>query len=272
MKPFLITAEPIANITLKDGTPEVRKPAVFVVYMDDKGKCHTEKFEDGDTRLATEPEIVQHCLNNIKTVNEATEIKCIEFHAMPRRVKYEGAGMKRTPAGFENNPLFGCCSVMYKDKLNTPIIAQPVKKTETGEIVEGTDADYDQCDCPELAEFTKAIHRDTGGIYKEAARLMQLKDEPDYQATETVEVTEEVTEVIGDKAVIKTVTKTVEIPLTDQIPCVDEDGNGICDICNTTHEKFPIVKPKMIQVPRMIEGKKVSEEDKARLAELMEKL
>jgi hypothetical protein len=107
------------------------------------------------------------------------------------------------------------------------------------------------------------------GLSKVGNELKQLKDEPDYQATETVEVTEEVTEVIGDKAVVKKVTKTVEIPLTDEIPCVDEDGNGICDICNTTHEKFPIVKPKMIQVPRMIEGKKVSEEDKARLAELL---
>jgi hypothetical protein len=271
VKPFLITAEPKANLTLKDGSPEVREPAVFIVYMDDKGKCHMEKFES-DADLSGEIQAVQTAMENIKTVNEATDIKCIEFHAMPRRVKYEGAGTKRTPAGFEDNPLFGCCSVMYKDKFNTPIIAQPVKKTETGEIVEGTDADYDQCDCPELAEFTKAIHRDTGGIYKEAARLIQLKDEPDYQAVETVEATEEVTEVVGDKAVVKTVTKTKEIPLFDEIPCVDEDGNGICDICNTTHKKFPITQPKTVKVPRMIEGKKVSDADKARLAELMEKL
>jgi hypothetical protein len=125
---------------------------------------------------------------------------------------------------------------------------------------------------PEVKAFADACYAVDGGIYKEVHKLMQLKDEPDVQATETVEVTEEVTEVIGDKAVVKTVTKTKEIPLFDEVPCVDEDGNGICDICNTTHVEFPIVQPKTIEVPRMVQGKKVSDADKARLAELMEKL
>ena len=131
---------------------------------------------------------------------------------------------------------------------------------------------FDNCtDCPEPLKTAM------GDYYTELCSLKEALDgEEDYQATETVEVTEEVTEVIGDKAVIKTVTKTKEIPLTDEIPCVDENGDGICDVVEHKHtdeEGNETVEheevPKTIKVPRMIKGKKVSDADKARLAELL---
>ena len=130
---------------------------------------------------------------------------------------------------------------------------------------------------PELKGFCDCVfnHKPSEkgeGIYKEVYRLAQLEDEPDKQATETVTVEEEVIEVIDGKAVQKKVTKTKEVPVYDELPCVDANGDQICDICNEKHVEFPIVQPKTVKVPRMIPGKKVSDADKARLAELMAKL
>ena len=250
------------SVTDLEGVSSLSDTHIQLRYMTDEGGWHRTTFaankdsiDDLPDLTADEKALLQSICDQACAVPETSNIKRLDFFCSPQLIKMDENGNK-TPVP-ENR--FAQVGIRFKNKGNDKLL---------------------NCDC-EVPEEAQGFHNacfnhkpnDKGeGIYKEIYELKQLKDEPDYQATETVEVTEEVTEVVGDKAVVKTVTKTKEIPLTDEIPCVDEDGNGICDICNTTHEKFPIVKPKMIQVPRMIEGKKVSEEDKARLAELMEKL
>ena len=150
----------------------------------------------------------------------------------------------------------------------------PVFVLEKGEIVCG-----DKCFChdadvsgetPEIQAFVKALYSNPEVV--ELCQLVCLEDEEDYQDFETSTVEETVVEVVGDKAVQKVVSKTVETPLFDELPCVDENGDGICDLCNSTHVEFPITEPKTVKVPRMVKGKKVSDKEKARLAELIAKL
>lgn len=247
----------------KAQTYEGEQPAIIQLrYMTDDGGWHRINFiagvdsiDDLSDLTADEKVLLQSICDASLDVPDTSNIQRMDFFSSPQFIKMDELGNKELVP----EQRFAQVGIRFKNKGNDKLLT---------------------CDC-EVPEDAKGFHaacfnhkpNDKGeGIYKELHKLMQLKDEPDYQATETKEVEEEKIEVVDGKAVVKKVTKTVEIPLTDQIPCVDEDGNGICDICNTTHEKFPIVKPKMIQVPRMIEGKKVSEEDKARLAELMEKL
>ena len=242
------------------------KPTVFLRYLKDDGTYHRETKEANEAIVdslpnlnPTQVELVKAACTQAKAIPEDSDIKELHFFCGCNRadVKFNEVTKQPEIVGTTEEAGLSKVGIKYKSHKGT----YEVKPTD-----DLTNA------LPEVKAFADACCAVDGGIYKEIYELKQLKDEPDYQATETVEVTEEVTEVVGDKAVVKKVTKTKEIPLTDEIPCVDEDGNGICDICNTTHEKFPIVKPKMIQVPRMIEGKKVSEEDKARLDELLNQL
>jgi hypothetical protein len=242
------------SVTDLEGVSSLSDTHIQLRYMTDDGGWHrtsmpieSGNIDDLPDLSADEKALVQSICDEACKVPETSNIQRMDFYCSPTHIKMDANGAKE----YIPEARFAKLGIRYKNKGNDEL------KT---------------CDCEVPADakgFHDACFNHKAGLYKEVHKLMQLKDEPDYQATETIEVTEEVTEVIGDKAVVKKVTKTVEIPLTDEIPCVDEDGNGICDICNTTHEKFPIVKPKMIQVPRMIEGKKVSEEDKARLAELL---
>ena len=249
-----VTSVEVADL---EGVTSLSNTNIQLRYMTDEGGWYRTSFAAGKDSIddlpdltADEKALVQSICDEACKVPETSNIQRMDFYCSPAHIKMDANGTK-TPVP---EARFAKLGIRYKNKGNDEL------KT---------------CDCEVPADakgFHDACFNHKAGLYKEVHKLMQLKDEEDYQATETIEVTEEVIEVVADKAVVKKVTKTVEIPLTDEIPCVDEDGNGICDICNTTHEKFPIVKPKMIQVPRMIEGKKVSEEDKARLAELMEKL
>jgi len=119
-------------------------------------------------------------------------------------------------------------------------------------------------DCPE------SLQAAMGDFYTELCDLKSKLDaEEDRQAEETVEEEVEEVEVVDGKAVVKKVTKKKTVKAFDEIPCVDENGDGICDVCNTTHSKFPIEKPKTYKVPRMIKGTPMPEQDKARLAELI---
>jgi len=150
----------------------------------------------------------------------------------------------------------------------------PVFVLEKGEIVCG-----DKCFChdadvsgetPEIQAFVTALYSNPEVV--ELCQLVVLEDEEDYQAFETEEVEETEVEVVDGKAVMKKVVKSKEVKLFDELPCVDENGDGICDVCNTTHKLYPITEPKTVKVPRMVKGKKVSDKEKARLKELQAKL
>ncbi len=218
---------------------------IHLRYMTDEGGWHRASMpiESGNINdlpdlTADEKALVQSICDAACAVPETSNIQRMDFYCSPTHIKMDANGTKE----YIPEARFAQVGIRYKNKGNDEL------KT---------------CDCEVPADakgFHDACFNHTAGIYAEIHRLMQLKDEPDYQATETIEVTEEVTEVIGDKAVVKKVTKTVEIPLTDEIPCVDEDGDDICD------EHGKVMGHK---VPRMITGKKVSEREKARLAELL---
>jgi len=119
-------------------------------------------------------------------------------------------------------------------------------------------------DCPE------PLKASLGDFHAELVALKAAQDgEEDVQATETVEVEEETVEITDGVAVVKKVKKTKEVKLEDELVCVDENGDGICDECGTTHKKFPITKPKTVKVPKMIKGTPLSDTAKTRLNELL---
>ena len=172
----------------------------------------------------------------------------------------------RYPGG-ANQTLNSACS----HKAASPVVkvicdAFPYKGAM--EFTEGYEAPvfmFDRCeDCPD------SLKDAMGDYYTELCSLKaKLDAEEDRQATETVTVEEEVIDIVDGKAVQSTKQVTKEVPVYDELPCVDANGDQICDICNEKHVEFPIVQPKTVKVPRMVKGKKVSDADKARLAELL---
>ena len=97
----------------------------------------------------------------------------------------------------------------------------------------------------------------------------ELDGEQDSPIMETVEEEVEEQEVLEDRVVIRKVKQSKEVPVFDEKPCVDENGDGICDVCNSTHEKFPIETPKTFKVPKIKKGVPASQETKDRLKELI---
>jgi hypothetical protein len=231
-------------------------------YMTDGVGWHRTSFvankdsiDDLPDLTADEKALVQSICDEAVKVPETSNIQRMDFFCQPQMIKMDKDGNK----AYVPEKRFAQIGIRYKNKGNDEL------KTCDCEVPTDAKGFHD-------AVFNHKPNANGEGIYKELHRLKNMKDIPDTQATETVEVTEEVTEVVGDKAVVKKVTKTKEVPLFDEVPCVDANGDQICDICGTTHVEFPIVKPKTVKVPRMIPGKKVSDADKARLAELMAKL
>lgn len=146
----------------------------------------------------------------------------------------------------------------------------------------------------EFKDCHNALAEIKDGQYVETYRLLNIEDEPDYPETETVEYVEQEVELINGIPTLKSVTKTKEVPLFDEVPIVDEEGNPVMEIDtpaveaveakeavldeegNVIEEAVEAVeaveatyKQRTYQVPRMIKGKKVSDEEKARLAELI---
>tara|TARA_R110000803_G_scaffold1228_5_gene4011 strand:+ start:5033 stop:5569 length:537 start_codon:yes stop_codon:yes gene_type:complete len=149
----------------------------------------------------------------------------------------------------------------YSHKALTPVVkavcdAFPYKGAMDFTDYEAPVFVFDNCaDCPEVLKTAM------GSYYTELLALKAgLDGEEDVQATEEYTVEEEVVEVIDGKAVHTTKTVTKEHPLFDELPCVDANGDDICD----EHGE-----PMGHQVPRMVLGQKVSDADKARLAELL---
>jgi len=263
-----------------DGRPVESKPTMQLRYLKDDGTYH---------RCTCEADADLSCLPNLSTAELAlvgaaakeaalipvdSDIAQLHFYPTATQAVFAAdPSGKVGQDGITEEPRFGMVGIKNRHKAIPDALVSPCFKCEeTGEI---KDTDLTQLP-PDAQGFAKAIYAHEAGIYKEIVKLKSLEDEPDYQATETTEVVElvESVEVIDGKAVVtKTPTpKTVEVPLFDEFPCVDENGDGICDKCNTTHKIHPIKEPKILKVPRMVKGKKVSDEDKARLAELTAKL
>ena len=158
----------------------------------------------------------------------------------------------------------------------------PVFVLEKGEIVCG-----DKCFChdadvsgetPEIQAFVTALYSNPEVV--ELCQLVVLEDEEDYQAFDIVPETQttETIEIIEGKAidVVKVETVDKEVPLFDFVPRFNADGVPLVDIYEVEDEDEDFWEeeegPKMHPVPRMVTGKKVSDKDKARLAELIAKL
>lgn len=126
---------------------------------------------------------------------------------------------------------------------------------------------FDSLECTnDCADFEAAIEP----FLPELTTLKaELDGEQDSPVMETVEEEVEEVEVVDGKAVVKKVKKSKEVQAYDEIECVDENGDGICDVCNSTHEKFPIETPKTIKVPKIKKGVPASQETKDRLKELI---
>lgn len=243
-------------------------------YLTASGERHQTIIDCTDD-LSSFPEEVQMAAQVAQTIPETTELARIDFNCGPDNLKVNDDDTVEPV--FSGR--FATVAAKTKDKrvkgdARALVVCPCYECPETKEMKDTDLALIPDADLKACAEAFFAVKPNANGegFYKELYRLKNMKDIPDTQATETVEVTEEVTEVVGDKAVVKKVTKTKEAPLFDEVPCVDANGDQICDICGTTHVKFPIVEPKTVKVPRTIPGKKVSDADKARLAELIGQL
>jgi len=256
------------------------KPTMQLRYVKDDGTYH---------RCTCEADADLSCLPNLSTAELAlvdsvakeaalipvdSDIAQLHFYPTPTQAVFAAdPSGKVGQDGVTDEPRFGMVGIKNRHKaIPDALVAPCFKCEETGEI-----KDTDLAQLPADAQgFINAVYAHEAGIYKEIVKLKSLEDEEDYQATETTEVVEivESTEIIDGKAVVtKTPTpKTVEVPLFDELLCVDENGDGICDLCNSTHVEFPITEPKTVKVPRMVKGKKVSDKEKARLKELQAKL
>jgi len=232
-------------------------PLVFLRYLKDDGTYHRETKEANEALVDSLPDLnptqvalVKAACTQAKAIPEDSDIKELHFFCGCHRadVKFNEATKQPEIVGTTEEAGLSKVGIKYKSHKGT------YEVNPTDDLTNAL---------PEVKAFCDACCAVDGGIYKEIYELKQLEDEPDYQATETVTVEEEVVEIVNGKAVHKQVAKTKEIPLFDELPCVDENGDDICD----EHGK-----PMGHKVPRMIEGKKVSDADKARLAELMGKL
>ena len=126
---------------------------------------------------------------------------------------------------------------------------------------------FDSLECTnDCADFEAAI----APFLPELTTLKaELDAEQDSPVMETVEEESEEVEVVEGKAVVKKVKKAKEVQSYDELVCVDENGDGICDVCNSTHEQFPIETPKTIKVPKIKKGVPASQTTKDRLKELI---
>lgn len=218
---------------------EVSLPATLQLrYTKDNGEYHRLSQEANESLVVSLPnlnptqvELVKAACTQAKAIPEDSDIKELHFFCGCHRadVKFNEATKQPEIVGTTEEAGLSKVGIKYKSHKGT----YEVKPTD-----DLTNA------LTEVKAFCDACYAVDGGIYKEVYELKQLKDEPDTQAVDTVEVTEEEVEIIDGKAVVKKVTKTKEVPLFDEIPCVDENGDGICDVCNTTHVEFPITQPK----------------------------
>ena len=126
---------------------------------------------------------------------------------------------------------------------------------------------FDSLECTnDCADFEAAI----APFLPELTTLKaELDAEQDSPIMETVEEEVEEVEVVEGKAVVKKVKKTKEVQAYDELVCIDENGDGICDECGTTHKEFPVTKPKTIKVPKIKKGVPASQATKDRLKELI---
>jgi hypothetical protein len=104
----------------------------------------------------------------------------------------------------------------------------------------------------------------------------ELDGEQDSPVMETIEEEVEEVEVVDGKAVIKKVKKSKQVQAYDEVPCVDENGDGICDIIEHKHideEGHECVEqeevPRMFKVPKIKKGVPATQETKDRLKELI---
>lgn len=104
----------------------------------------------------------------------------------------------------------------------------------------------------------------------------ELDGEEDSPIMETVEEEVEEQEVLEDRVVIRKVKQSKEVPVFDEKPCVDENGNGICDIIEHQHideEGHECVEqeevPRMFKAPKIKKGVPATQETKDRLKELI---
>lgn len=268
-----VTATTSADI---DGKPVESKPVLQARYLKDDGTYHRCSLEVGADLSAlpnltdAEKALVQSAADEVAKIPVDSDISALHFYPAPTQAVFAADPSGKVAAdGVVDEPRFGMIGIRNRHKaIPDALVAPCFKCSETGEI---KDTDLTKLP-PDAQGFANAIYSHRDGIYKEIVKLKSLEDEPDYQETKTVEVIEDQVEIIDGKAIVKKVPKQKEEPIFDDLPCVDENGDGICDVCKTTHKKFPITEPMTVKVPRMIEGKKVSKKDKKRLKELLGKI
>lgn len=243
-----------------DNTYETVEEAaqVRIRYVQPDGKYHRMGIPADVAEIvhftdltANEIELVKACCTQAAALSENTNVQEMHFFCGCERadVKINETTGQPEIVGIAPEKAFTTVAIKYKDHKG----AYQVK----------ADKDYSGT-LPEVKSFCDAVFAHKAGIYAEVYRLMQLKDEPDVQATKTVEVEEEVVEILNGKSVHTTKTVKKEQPLFDELPCVDVNGDLICD-----EHGDPIAPHK---VPRRVTGYKVSDADNARLAELLGRL
>lgn len=249
MKLNKIEAVTKASVTDLDGIESLSDTNIQLRYMTDEGGWHRTTFAAGKDDISSLPDLtvdeqvlLQSVCDAACKVPETSNIQRMDFFVSPLLIKMDKDGAK----DLIPEARFAQVGIRYKNKGNDELLT---------------------CDCEVLADakgFHDACFNHKGGSYAEVYRLMQLKDEVDYQATKTITVDEPVVEIIKGKAVHSTKKVKKEVPLFDELECVDANGDGICD-----EHGVPVAPHK---VPRMVLGKKVSDTDKARLAELLNSL
>ena len=260
------------------------KPTMQLRYVKDDGTYH---------RCTCEADADLSCLPNLSTAELAlvdsvakeaalipvdSDIAQLHFYPTPTQAVFAAdPSGKVGQDGVTDEPRFGMVGIKNRHKaIPDALVAPCFKCEETGEI-----KDTDLAQLPADAQgFINAVYAHDAGIYKEIVKLKSLEDEEDYQAfdIEPETQTTETIEIIDGKAVdvVKVETIDKEVPLFDFVPRFDADGVPLVDIYEVEDEDEDFWEeeegPKMHPVPRMVKGKKVSDKDKARLAELIAKL